>query len=137
MLAQFLHRLTERRQRWLNCSVSETVLAFFEMPTFFHLFSANFFFFFLGPEFRFWALKTYFCLYDPPKIYFFLLHLKFSIDGYIILILGPYSVFGLWRLNSPFWPPKVWFFLLHVKLLNDGCITRSYWFWAPNPVFGF
>jgi hypothetical protein len=36
----------------------------------------------------------------------------------------------------PFWPPKVYFFMLHVKFPIDGCITRPYWFWAPNSVFG-
>jgi hypothetical protein len=39
-------------------------------------------------------------------------------------------------LFSPFWPPKVCFFLLHVKFPIDGYITRPYWFWAPNSVFG-
>jgi hypothetical protein len=52
---------------------------------------------FLGPKFRFWALGAYFRFFDPPKVYFFLLHVKCPIDGYI---------------------------------------TRPYWLWAPNSVFG-
>jgi hypothetical protein len=38
---------------------------------------------FLGPKFRFWALKAFFRLFDPPKVYFFLLHVNFPIDGYV------------------------------------------------------
>jgi hypothetical protein len=36
----------------------------------------------------------------------------------------------------PIWPPKVYFFLLHVIFPMDGYITRPYWFWAPNSIFG-
>jgi hypothetical protein len=117
----------------------------------------------------------------PPKVFFFLLHIKCPIDGYITWsywFWAANSVFGLWGLfkifdpqkyiftcpleNSqsmhklcnhidfgaqilflgseglfyPFWPPKVYFFLLHIKCPIDGYITWSYWFWAPNSVFG-
>jgi hypothetical protein len=86
----------------------------------------------LGPEFRLRALEPYFCLLDPQSI-FFLTSCKI-LDRWIyhttILILGSGGLF------ASFWPPKVYIFLLHVKFLIDGYITRPYWFWAPNSVFG-
>jgi hypothetical protein len=54
-----------------------------------------------------------------------------------ILILGP--KFRFWALGAYlrlFDPQKIYISLLHVKFPIDGYITRQYWFWAPNSVFG-
>jgi hypothetical protein len=39
-------------------------------------------------------------------------------------------------LFSPFWPLKPYKFFIYIKLPIDGYVTRPYWFWAPNSVFG-
>jgi hypothetical protein len=75
----------------------------------------------------------------PPKVYFFLIHIKFPIDGYITrwTYFGPQIPFsGTEGLFSPFWPPTVYFFKLHVKFPIDGYITRPNWFWALNWALG-
>jgi hypothetical protein len=103
-----------------------------------HIFS-----FYLGNLFLiFWSLGSVYGLWrliKPPKVWFFLLHVKFPNDGYIT---RPYwfwaqnSVSGLEGLFSPFWPPKICYFLLHVKFPNDGFITRPYCFGPQIPFLG-
>jgi hypothetical protein len=61
-----------------------------------------------------------------PTFFFFLVR-KFFFDFPFLRSEG---------LFSPFWPPKVYFFLLHVNFPIDGYVSRSYWFWSPNSVFG-
>jgi hypothetical protein len=34
----------------------------------------------LEPKFHFWALRAYFCLFDPQKVYVFFIYTKFPID---------------------------------------------------------
>jgi hypothetical protein len=93
----------------------------------------------LGPKFRFKTLEAYFRLFWPSKVYFF----WFMWNSRSMDIWNDHPDFGpqIPFLGSggqylPFWPPKVYFFMLHVKLPIDGYITRPYWFWAPNSVFG-
>jgi hypothetical protein len=66
----------------------------------------------------------------PPKLWIFLLRIKFPIDG---LITQKYSFEGPF---SPIWPPKALIFFFYIKFLIDGYMTRPFWFWAPNSVFG-
>jgi hypothetical protein len=43
---------------------------------------------------------------------------------------------GSGGLFSPLWPLKVYIFFIYIKFLIDRYITRPYWFWNPNSVFG-
>jgi hypothetical protein len=44
--------------------------------------------------------------------------------------------FWPWRPIFAYLTPKLYLFLLHVKFPIDEYVTRTYWFWAPNSVFG-
>jgi hypothetical protein len=87
----------------------------------------------LGSKFRFWALGAYFCLFEI-QMYIISRSMDISHDNIDFGLQIPFLSFK--GLFSPFWPLKVYFFLLHVKFPIDGYITRPYWFWAPNSVFG-
>jgi hypothetical protein len=89
-----------------------------------------------GPQIPILGSEGLFASFWSPKVYFFLLHVKFPIL-HDHIDFGPQILFlGSGGLFVPFWPPKVYTFLLHVKFPKDGYITRPYWFWAPNSVFG-
>jgi hypothetical protein len=88
----------------------------------------------LEPKFRFWALKAFWTSLSPEKIP---LHIKFP----TILILEPKFRFRLGGLTCISLTPKGYLSLLYIRFPIDGCITRiiitrPYWFWSPNSVFG-
>jgi hypothetical protein len=100
----------------------------------------------LGLQFLFWALKTYF-VFSTLYSKFFLTPCKIPVRWiycyyyyYYLLYLANFRpqipFLGSRGLFLPVWPPKVYFFMFHVKFPIDGYITRPYWFWAPNSVFG-
>jgi hypothetical protein len=92
-----------------------------------------------GLQIPFLGSGAYFCIFDPQKyIFTHSIYNSRSMDmSHDHTDFGPQTQFlGSGSLFSPFWPPKVDFFLLHVKFPIDGHVTRPYWFWAPNSIFG-
>jgi hypothetical protein len=92
-----------------------------------------------GPKFHFWALSAIFCLFDPLKYIFSSSILNsWSMDiSHDHTDFGPQIPFlGSAGSFSHFRPLKVYIFFIYIKFLIDEYITRPYWFWAPNSVFG-
>jgi hypothetical protein len=116
------------------------------MPTCFYLFSAETYFWHFGAWVPFSGSETLFLPFWPTKVYFFVLHVKFPIDGYITRpywFWAPNSVFGLWGPIFAFLTPKSIFLLAPCKFPDLWIYHRTilildpkFWFWAPNSVFG-
>jgi hypothetical protein len=104
------------------------------MSTCIYLFSAEIHFWCFGILVPFLGSECWPFL--PPKVYFFLLHVKFPIDGYriyhtAILIWGPGSLF------LPFWPLQVYIFFIFIKFPIDWWVTWTISFLSlPVPSLG-
>jgi hypothetical protein len=108
------------------------------MPTCFYLFSAETYFWHYGAWVPYSGSETLFLPFWPTKVYFFLLHVKFPIDGYIT---RPYWFWAL-RLICALWTPKSTYFHTPFKILDRWIyhttiliLCNKFRFWALGAYF--